>query len=143
MGILLLLVIGFLGCSSDDRDASVKYDDLFVGHNDETSLYGTWDLIGFGNSVTFVKFNHAHLTFSPDGSLSGKCGNEIWGYYTCHGSSIKLMDLYKTQVGCEDDQISFFEDNLINVKRYDLFKNGHLRLYYLDNDYFEFSKKTE
>ena len=133
---MLLLAAGFAGCSSDDDEAPIEYN--------ETSIYGTWEYICHGNGAISIPCEkNRKLTFYPNGKLEGRGdGNELLGNYVCHATEIEI-NLGTTEIYFTNEEIVFFEENLYKVNKYSFTKDGHLRLYYSGSDYFEFSKKTE
>ena len=138
VGLLLLFAVCFAGCSkSDDEEAPVEYS--------ETSIYGTWEYICYGNGMASVPCAMSRtLTFYPNGKLEGKgAGNELFGTYVCHDSEFEMVSLGGTKIGFIDEEIVSFEENLHKVNKYSITKDGHLRLYYSGSDYFEFSKSEE
>ncbi len=124
---LLIVIISLSNCDSDNQNSY-----------DSTAITGKWNLVGYGSEESFKTFDYGYLTFYPDGTLEGRGYlNELNGYYCCHGDNIKLS-YSSTKIGYTDGELYYFEENLKKTERYCFPAKGRLRLFYSENDFFEF-----
>lgn len=111
--------------------------------SDEPSLCNSWMLVSYTNETGEIlkeaKGYAYHITFSTDGSYSGRIyGNQMFGEYRTNGKSIHISSPTVTKMlveGCDTDM--FFREHLRDAYAYSI-TNEELRIYYLDNYYFKF-----
>lgn len=128
--LFLLTTCLFAACSSDDDNVN-------------SLLCKTWLLVSYGNKSNEVlkeaEGYYYELTFHPDGTYSGLAyGNNMEGYYSCKGNTIKIDFGIITQLLVEgSDQDEFYLKHLFDVKTYTV-TDTELRLYYSEDQYFKF-----
>lgn len=132
--LLLALMLGAMGCSSDEDD------------NMKSSLCNSWMLVSYGNESNEVlkeaEGYYYLITFNPDETYSGSAyGNDMGGRYKCKGNKIQIYlgDITLIYLEGADPDKSFFE-HLENVDTYTV-SDTELRLYYSKNEFLKFRKK--
>ena len=146
IGAMLLTMVGVTSCSSDDIPV---YDDSEPAE----SLYGEWRLVGWtedGNwfeiDTNFVCRQHFSIEFLEYEEncyvTAWSAVNEIYiGKLTLNGKEL-IWDASmrgSTMVYGNLKENLFFEDHICDIKSYKISRK-QLKLYYTDEDYFEFTK---
>ena len=141
LALLLMLVLGAVGCSSSDDEEVEKKE-----YEYPSALCKAWVLVSYGNeSNEVLKESEGHyyeITFCSDGTLTGLAYyNEIVGRYRCEGNKITIDHFGMTKRYHEgSDPDEFFKEHLSDVSTYSV-TNTELRLYYSKDEYFKFRIK--
>ena len=144
MAVMIMTLAGMTACTNYDnpynpdnayRTESLQGEWWLVGWND----CGTW----FEVDTNYVSHQCMSIEFKEDGNvLAWSMANDITiGMLTLNGKEM-IWDTTgrgSTAVGCDVRENIFFGEYIFNIKSYQL-KDKQLRLYYSDDNYFEFTK---
>ena len=130
---LLMSSLAFMSCGSDDETEKEE---------NYSALYGKWALLGYVSNGNFVsnKYSGSYLLLQEDGIFNGEFCNEFSGKYSfSRDGEFQILDGYSTMVYSTDADIMFMEEQLINLRSFEI-EGNILRLYYSTNDYLKFSR---
>ena len=130
---LLLSSLAVMSCGSDDETENEE---------NYSALYGRWALLGYVSNGNFVsnKYSGSYLLLQEDGIFNGEFCNQFSGKYSfSRDGEFQILDGYSTMVYSTDADIMFMEEQLINLRSFEI-EGNILRLYYSTNDYLKFSR---
>ena len=130
---LLMSSLAFMSCGSDDETEKEE---------NYSALYGRWALLGYVSNGNFVsnKYSGSYLSLQENGIFNGEFCNEFSGKYSfSRDGEFHILDCFSTQVMSTDADIMFMEEQLINLRSFEI-EGNILRLYYSPNDYLKFSR---
>ena len=130
---LLMSSLAVMSCGSDDETEKEE---------NYSALYGRWALLGYVSNGNFVSSNYdkSYLSLQEDGVFIGQFCNEFSGKYSfSRDGEFHFLDCFSTQVMSTDADIMFMEEQLINLRSFEI-EGNILRLYYSTNDYLKFSR---
>ena len=130
---LLMSSLAVMSCGSDDETENEE---------NYSALYGKWALLGYVSNGNFVsnKYSGSYLLLQEDGIFNGEFCNQFSGKYSfSRDGEFQILDGYSTMVYSTDADIMFMEEQLINLRSFEI-EGNILRLYYSTNDYLKFSR---
>lgn len=130
---LLMSSLAVMSCGSDDETENEE---------NYSALYGRWALLGYVSNGNFVsnKYSGSYLLLQEDGIFNGEFCNQFSGKYSfSRDGEFQILDGYSTMVYSTDADIMFMEEQLINLRSFEI-EGNILRLYYSTNDYLKFSR---
>ena len=130
---LLMSSLAFMSCGSDDETEKEE---------NYSALYGRWALLGYVSNGNFVsnKYSGSYLSLQENGIFNGEFCNEFSGKYSfSRDGEFHILDCFSTKMYSTDADIMFMEDQLINIRSFEI-EGNILRLYYSTNDYLKFSR---
>jgi len=135
ISVVMLLVTSLvvMSCGSDDETEKVE---------NYSELYGRWALLGYVSNGNFVsnKYSGSYLSLQENGIFNGEFCNEFSGKYSfIRDGEFHILDCFSTQVYSTDADIMFMEEQLINIRSFEI-EGDILKLYYSTNDYLKFSR---
>ena len=115
-------------------------------------LYGEWRLVGWNDGGNwfevdpkYVGHHHLSIEIPKEGNVMAySMANEmVLGHLTLNGNEMIFDgEGLMTQVYCDIMENLFFEDHIFDIKSYQM-EGKLLKLYYTDNDFFEFCDSKE
>jgi len=89
-------------------DTEIRFTDRETTEPDRKLFDTRWvvDTVLAGSAASSVpKGTEAHLTFGPDGTVTGHTGcNSLTGHYRVDGTKITFSELVSTRMACDDDR---------------------------------------